>query len=87
MSNIRSEAEFWSITLFRNMKHGQEECINLHPHQQDVKILNLNHFQLPLWFWRIDQRKYDSAVELMMTEFVRYASDELNFPSLTQKYH
>lgn len=46
------------------MKHGQEECINLHPHQQDGKILSLNHFQLLLWFWRIGQRKYDSAVQL-----------------------
>lgn len=72
--------------LFRNMKHGQEECINLRPHQQDVKILNLNPFQLLLWFWRIDQRKYGSAVELMMTEFIRSASDELNFTSLIGKY-
>lgn len=53
------------------MKHGQEECINLHLHQQDVKTLSLSHFQLLLWFWRIDQRKYNSAVDLMMTEFVR----------------
>lgn len=84
---LKSEVEFLSIMLSRNMKHGQEECINLHPHQQDVKILNLNHSQLLLWFWRIDQRKYDSAVELMMTEFVIYASDELSFSSLTWKYH
>lgn len=68
------------------MKHGQEECVSLHLHQQDVKTLNLNHFQLLRWFWRIDQRKYDSAVEVMMTEFVRYVSDKLTLTILIQKY-